>query len=119
MFWGLAGLGGVAYAVVVARRMRSQTAYKAVFEDWLFHVLLPSAAYGVLAVSACLARWHARPALFAVAVAALVLLFVGIHNAWDAVTYNVFVRKREQREKDGRTQTRAGDSNAEAQTRKE
>jgi hypothetical protein len=28
----------------------------------------------------------------------LLLLFVGIHNAWDAVTYHVFVKKREQRE---------------------
>jgi hypothetical protein len=26
------------------------------------------------------------------------LLFVGIHNAWDAITYHVFVKKREQRE---------------------
>jgi hypothetical protein len=41
---------------------------------------------------------QARPALFLVGTAALVLLFVGIHNAWDAVTYHVFVRRREQRE---------------------
>jgi hypothetical protein len=34
-------------------------------------------------------------ALFGVAVAALLLLFIGIHNAWDAVTYHVFVKKRE------------------------
>lgn len=27
------------------------------------------------------------PALFAIGAAALVLLFVGIHNAWDTVTY--------------------------------
>src|SRR5690349_12281037 len=40
VLWGLVGLGGVAYVVLVARRMRSQTAYQAVFEDWLFHVLL-------------------------------------------------------------------------------
>jgi hypothetical protein len=26
------------------------------------------------------------------------LLFVGIHNAWDTVTYNVFVRRRERGE---------------------
>ncbi|MGC1451610.1 MAG: hypothetical protein WA830_16385 [Candidatus Sulfotelmatobacter sp.] len=34
-------------------------------------------------------------ALFGVAAAALLLLFIGIHNAWDAVTYHVFVKKRE------------------------
>ncbi len=33
--------------------------------------------------------------MFAVALAALLLLFSGIHNAWDAVTYHVFVRRRE------------------------
>jgi len=49
-------------------------------------------------VSACAARSHARPALFLVAAAALLLLFIGIHNAWDAVIYHAFVGKREQRE---------------------
>jgi hypothetical protein len=39
--WGLLGLVGVAYALIVARRLRAQTAYQPVFEDWLFHVLLP------------------------------------------------------------------------------
>jgi hypothetical protein len=42
--WGLMGLGGVAYAVIVARRMRKQAVYQPEFEDWLFHVLLPLAA---------------------------------------------------------------------------
>jgi hypothetical protein len=37
------GLCGVVYAVIVARRMRVQTAYQPVFEDWLLHVLLPLA----------------------------------------------------------------------------
>jgi hypothetical protein len=30
-----------------------------------------------------------------VAAAALLLLFIGIHNAWDTVTYHVFVQRRE------------------------
>src|SRR5215510_4161764 len=51
VFWGLVGLGGLVYATVVARRMKSQTLYKPVFEDWAFHVLLPLAAYAALAVS--------------------------------------------------------------------
>jgi hypothetical protein len=96
VLWGLVGLGGVAYVVLVARRMRSQTAYQAVFEDWLFHVLLPFAAYAMLAVSAGTAYSHPRPALFLVGAAALLLLFIGIHNAWDTVTYHVFVKRREQ-----------------------
>jgi hypothetical protein len=98
ILWGGVGLSGIVYAVIVARRMRAQTAYKPVFEDWLFHVLLPFVAYAMLAGSAFAAHSYARPALFIVGAAALLLLFVGIHNAWDAVTYHVFVRRREQRE---------------------
>lgn len=97
VLWGLMGLSGVVYAIVVARRMRSQTAYQAVFEDWVFHVLLPLVAYAGLAGSAGAAYTHPRPALFVVGAAALLLLFIGIHNAWDTVTYQVFVRRREQR----------------------
>jgi hypothetical protein len=35
-----------------------------------------------------------REALFAAGAAALLLLFIGIHNAWDAVFYHVFVSTR-------------------------
>jgi hypothetical protein len=96
VLWGLVGLCGVVYVVVVVRRMRVQSAYQPVFEDWLFHVLLPFAAYAVLAISAYVPHSHARPALFLVGAAALLLLFIGIHNAWDAVTYHVFVRSRQE-----------------------
>lgn len=96
--WGGLGLAGVVYEIVVIRRIRTQVAYAPVFEDWLFHVLLPLVAYAVLAVSAWEARADARSALFAVAAAALVLLFVGIHNAWDAVTYHMIVKKQKDEE---------------------
>ncbi len=98
VLWGLVGLCGIVYDVLVARRLRVQTTYKPVFEDWLFHVLLPFAAYAMLAGSACVAHSHARPALFVVGAATLLLLFVGIHNAWDAVTYHVFIKRGEQPE---------------------
>ncbi len=96
VLWGLVGLCGVVYVAVVARRMGLQSAYQPVFEDWLFHVLFPFAAYAVLAISAYAAHSHARQALFLVGAAALLLLFIGIHNAWDAVTYHVFVRSRQE-----------------------
>jgi hypothetical protein len=48
----------------------------------------------MLAVTAFVARPNARPALFGVAASALLLLFIGIHNAWDTVTYHIFVRKQ-------------------------
>jgi len=93
VLWGLLGLGGMVYEVIVARHMRLQTLYTPEFEDWLCHVLLPFAAYATLAGSAYAARVYARGAMFGVGAAALTLLFVGIHNAWDAVTYHVFVIK--------------------------
>jgi hypothetical protein len=34
-------------------------------------------------------------ALFGVGGAALLLLFIGIHNAWDSVVYHVFVKDRD------------------------
>jgi len=93
--YGAVGLTGVIYIAMIARRMRGQTAYRPEFEDWLFHVLLPVAAYGGLVVSAFAARWHLREALFGVGAAVLLLLLTGIHNAWDAVVYHVFVKARD------------------------
>ncbi len=95
--WGLAGLCGVAYAMIVARRMRTQAAYRPVFEDWLFHVVLPSAAYATLALSSFSAPAREREALFGVGAAALLLLFIGILNAWDAVAYHVLVNRGDSR----------------------
>jgi hypothetical protein len=61
----------------------------------LFHVLLPLVAYAALAFSASAAHMHTRELLFVVGAATLLLLFVGIHNAWDAVAYHVFVSRRD------------------------
>jgi hypothetical protein len=98
ILWGVVGLCGFVYSVAVIRRMRVQTIYQPVFEDWLFHILFPAAAYAALVASACVAHSHARPALLLVAGAVLLLLFIGIHNAWDAVTYHVFVQRKEPRQ---------------------
>jgi hypothetical protein len=91
VFWSLVGLCGVVYTGVVARRMRLQRAYAPVFEDWLFHALLPLAAYLVLAASVFVTQSQAHAALFAVGAATLLLLFSGIHNAWDTVAWHVWV----------------------------
>ncbi len=91
--WGLQGLSGSVYEIIVARRMQSQTAYRPVFEDWLFHAVLPMTAYTTLVASAIAARTYTRGALFGVGATLLLLLFVGIHNTWDALTYHVFVQR--------------------------
>lgn len=88
---GVAGLGGTAYALVTAWRMRTQIAYKPDLEDWLFHAVLPLLAYATLAISAFAALAHMHAAMFAVAGTMLALLFTAIHNAWDATAYHVLM----------------------------
>jgi hypothetical protein len=76
--------------------MQRQTVYQPEFEDWLFHALLPLTAYATLAASAFAAPSRTRGALFGVEAAALLLLFIGIYNAWDNSTaYHVFANKRD------------------------
>ena len=91
--WGVMGIGGFVYALIVIRRIRRQTVYRPEFEDWFFYAMLPLAAYAILAASAFAASGNPRAALFGVGAAALLLLFVGIHNAWDSVAYHVFSRR--------------------------
>ncbi len=96
---GLMGLIGVVYIIIVSRKMRMQTAYEPEFVDWLYYALLPLAAYAMLALSAFTALSHTRGALFGVGAATLLLLFIGIHNAWDSVAYLVFYGKQNTNDK--------------------
>jgi hypothetical protein len=98
VLWGLIGVGGVVYSLVVARRMRAQTSYRPDADDWVYFMAIPLAGYALLVVSAFMAGAHAHEALLALAVAALVLLFVGIHNAWDSIAYHVFVNMRKRKD---------------------
>src|SRR5919202_1783130 len=90
--WGVVGLAGIIYMVIVIRRARRQRSYQPDFEDWLFHVALPLAANVVLALSALGAPAHEREAMFAVGAATLLLLFIGIHNSWDTIVFQVFIQ---------------------------
>jgi uncharacterized membrane protein len=93
ILWGLLGLTGIVYEVIVARRMRTQSMYAPQFEDWVFHVVLPFGAYAMLAASVYATRSNAPSAMFGAGAAALLLVFIGIHNAWDAVTYHIFINR--------------------------
>jgi len=96
--WGFVGLAGLLYGIVVARRMRRQKTYQPDAEDWFFHFLMPLVAYAILLISFFVVSSHPDEALFAVGAATLLLLFIGIHNVWDTVAYQVFVRMRDGRE---------------------
>ena len=84
---GICGAAGVIYSLIVVRRARRVTAYRPELEDWIFHCVLPLLAYVTLLVSAVALTFRHVPALFGVGFFTLILLFVGIHNAWDTVTY--------------------------------
>ena len=100
--WGLASLAGMIYTLIAIRRMRTQHAYQPIFEDWLAHAILPFGAYATLAAAAVMAHAHPHAVNFAVAAVTLVLLFTGIHNAWDTASYHVLTTPKQPPEGRGR-----------------
>jgi hypothetical protein len=77
--------------------------YKPVFEDWLFHTILPIVAYGSIVGGAIALVTHTGGALFAIAAATLLLVFIGIHNAWDTVTWITTARNERNEIESGAT----------------
>jgi hypothetical protein len=91
---GLSGLGGATYVVIVLRRARGQTDYQPVLEDWLWHTVFPLVSYTALVLAAILLPGNPVLALFVIGAVTVLLLFIGIHNAWDAVTYIAIERSQ-------------------------
>jgi hypothetical protein len=92
------GAAGILYVIVVLRRTFRQESYRPVLEDWIWHLVLPFASYGAIFAAGQLVRSHVENALLLVGGAALLLIFIGIHNAWDSVTYithEMLPRRRE------------------------
>jgi lipid-A-disaccharide synthase-like uncharacterized protein len=90
---GACGLVGTIYGIIVVRRARAQTGYEPVLEDWLWHAVLPLVSYVFLLVSAVVLRSLPQKTLFVIGAVAILLLFIGIHNAWDTVTYIAIAQK--------------------------
>lgn len=84
---GLVGLGGVVYIAGVIRGTMRLTTYHADVDDWIWFVVLPLVAYALVAATALLVPWSPETALFLLAAATMLLIFIGIRNSWDVVTY--------------------------------
>jgi hypothetical protein len=83
----LIGLCGIAYIVRVSITAARLDTYTPDTEDWCWYTALPIVAYLlVLGGASWLLAWPAR-GLYAIGAADILLIFVGIHNAWDVVTY--------------------------------
>ncbi len=86
------GVLGVGYSVLVLSRTLRQRLYQPVLEDWVWHIILPLVAYAVLFVAGAVLGRGEELGLFVIAAATLLLVFIGIHNAWDTVTYLMLQR---------------------------
>jgi len=89
------GAAALVYSAIVLRRTLRQRVYVPVFEDWLWHIVLPTLAYAAVLAAAFLEGEGAAGPLFAVAAATLLLVCIGIHNAWDTVTFLTLQGMRE------------------------
>ena len=83
----LVGLCGLAYILRAAHRTWRLTAYRADFEDWVWFTILPVVAYGAIIASAIVLRAVPVQALFGLAGSVILLIVIGIRDAWDIVTY--------------------------------
>jgi len=93
---GFSAVAALLYAALIILIARRQTTYQPVLEDWIWHFTLPPIAYAMLLVATIILQGDPTIALFVVGAAALLLLFVGIHNAWDSVTYIALNRAERQ-----------------------
>ena len=91
----ICGVLGLIYSIRVLRAALRQQDYTPVLEDWIWHAVLPKAAYGGMVAAGVLLIQGHNDALYVSGGAALLLVFIGIHNAWDTVVYMTIQRTRE------------------------
>lgn len=94
-----AGTLGLIYTATIAAGIRGMTStYVPVHEDWIWNVFLPAIAYGAWLAGAVLI-WRAPHAvLYAVAAMLVLLMLIGIHNAWDIAVWNSTRRETDPKE---------------------
>ena len=83
----LAGAAGLVYVGRIAIQTSKLETYRPDAEDWTWNVVLPTVAYATLIIGALAMHAFPERALYAPAAAVALLIFIGIHNAWDVVTF--------------------------------
>jgi hypothetical protein len=84
---GLVGVCGVVYVLRVMSRTKRLSVYRPDMEDWTWYTVLPFVAYGAVLAGAIVLSAIPVEALFVLAGGVVFLIFIGIRNAWDIVTY--------------------------------
>lgn len=82
----------VFYQIIVMQRMRRMPHYQSTLEDWLWYMVLPLLANIMFIIAAILLSKNPSLALYLVASAIMMLLLIGIRNAWDNVTFLALMR---------------------------
>lgn len=86
---GLVGAVGTVYAwrVILKTKRLDTTNYTPDVEDFAWYNVLPFVAYGAILLAALATPFLVAKALIALAAGTLLLVFIGIRNAWDVVTF--------------------------------
>lgn len=83
---GAGGLGGAVYGLVVATRIWNMRLDLA---DRLCYVILPVLAYAAIAAAAFIESWAVTLAFDTLAVSLVIILIVGMRNAWDMASFMI------------------------------
>jgi hypothetical protein len=82
------GVAGLAYCVLLLARMLDRSLdYRPFVSDWIWSAVLPTTAYLALAASGVMVLQPSSISLYTVAGVSVLLLLIGIHNAWDVVVW--------------------------------
>jgi hypothetical protein len=83
----LSAAAGIGYTAIVIGRAWRVREYEPVLEDWIWHALFPGIGYVAQLAAGLGLPDHPSGALLVMGGAALLLIFTGIHNAWDSAAY--------------------------------
>src|SRR5262249_40593069 len=97
------GIASILYQMIVVRRARRATGYKPVRADWIWYMILPMIASAIIVLAGIFEMRAPAGALYPVAGASLLLLYVGIHNAWDTAMYISIMRRSHQHQQQDAT----------------
>lgn len=84
---GAAGLYGVVYSLRIMYRTRHQDFYVADREDWIWYSIMPFVSYIAIFAGAIALLFAPERSIVALAGSVLLLIFIGLRNSWDIVTY--------------------------------